>query len=165
MADTTPTQKKRTMRLTQHTDYALRVLIFLGLKSGDLATIQEISESYNISRNHLMKVVQKLAHNGYIETTRGVGGGIRLSSSPEAINLGDVVGTMEADAGLVECLRPENACVITPACSLASILKEAAAAFSAELSKHTLADLLPANKRKEFYSLLRITNNDPETQG
>lgn len=148
------------MRLTQHTDYALRVLIFLGLKSGDLATIQEIAESYDISRNHLMKVVQELAGKGYIKSTRGAGGGIRLSRAPEAINLGDVFGAMEADAGLVECLRPENACVITPACSLAAILKAAAAAFAAELSNYTLADLLPANKRKEFYSLLKITNID-----
>ncbi len=146
------------MRLTQHTDYALRVLIFLGLKNGDLATIHEIATSYDISKNHLMKVVQKLASEDYIESVRGAGGGIRLSRAPESINLGDVISTMEADAGLVECLRPANACVITPACSLAGILKSAAAAFAAELSRHTLADLLPANKRKEFYSLLNFTD-------
>ena len=68
------------MRLTQHTDYALRVLIYLGLKGEALATIQEIAEAYRISNNHLMKVTRNLANCGYVESIRGAGGGLRASA-------------------------------------------------------------------------------------
>ena len=79
------------MRLTVYTDYALRVLMYLAVKEGGLATIDEIAKSYGISRNHLMKVVHQLGMAGYIETVRGRGGGLRLAKPVEAIGLGEVV--------------------------------------------------------------------------
>jgi len=144
------------MRLTQHADYALRTLIYLGLKQQELSTIQEIAEAYDISRNHLMKVVGKLAARGYIHSTRGTGGGIRLASSPDTIHVGQVVQDMEPEDGLVECLRPDNHCVITPACILTGILSQAHTAFMAELNHYTLQDLLPQKKQRELSRLLRL---------
>lgn len=144
------------MRLTLHADLALRVLTFLALTGERRATIQEIAESYGISRNHLMKVVHKLAVLGYVESARGAGGGIRLAGRPEAINIGRVIADMEPDFGLVECFRPENQCVITPACRLPAMLDEALRAFRAVLSKYTLADLVPPDARKDLTLLLRI---------
>jgi Rrf2 family nitric oxide-sensitive transcriptional repressor len=145
------------MRLTQHADYALRTLIFLGLLPPEqLTTIQEIAETYKISRNHLMKVVGKLAANGYVSSSRGAGGGIKLAKPPESISIGHVVRDMEPDDGLVECLRPDNQCVITPACVLPNILAKARAAFMAELNTYTLLDLLPRNKRKDLINLLAV---------
>ena len=80
------------MRLTLYTDYSLRVLIYLGLKGNDqLSTIQEIADSYNISKNHLMKVTYDLGQLGLIETIRGRGGGIRLKVAPKDINIGKLV--------------------------------------------------------------------------
>lgn len=68
------------MRLTLYTDYSLRVLLYLGAKDPEeLSTIQNISDSYGISKNHLMKVTHELGKMGYIETVRGRGGGIRLA--------------------------------------------------------------------------------------
>ena len=144
------------MRLTQHTDYALRVLIYLGHKQDSLSTIQEIAEAYQISRNHLMKVVRQLVSIGYVESVRGVGGGIRLCQPPEHINLAQVIQNMEPDAGLVECARPDNACVITSSCVLPGILGRALSAFWSELANHTLADLLPESRRDTFRTQLGI---------
>jgi len=133
------------MRLTIFTDYSLRVLIFLGArrKESRLTTIDDIATAYDISRNHLMKVVHHLAKEGYIETTRGKGGGMRLARAPDRINIGTVVRGTEEDFALVECFQEGNLnCPITPVCALPPILARALREFFRELDRHTLEDLL-----------------------
>ena len=143
------------MRLTQYTDFSIRVLIYLALNPDRRCTIGEIAQSYGISRNHLMKVVQQLAAAGYVRSVRGAGGGLKLGRAPEQIRLGELVREMEPDFGMVECLRPCNDCVITPACAMPTILQRAADAFLAELEAHTLADLLPTAQRPRLCHLLQ----------
>jgi len=144
------------MRLTQYTDYSLRVLIYLALHDDGRCTIREISSVYGISRNHLMKVVQKLAAEGFVDSVRGVGGGLRLGRPAREINVGRVIRVMEPDLGLVECMRPDNDCVITPACGLAGMLAEAREAFLAVLDGYSLSDLVSAPRRRELARLLDI---------
>lgn len=136
------------MRLTLYTDYSLRVLMYLGLKREGLSTIAEISESYGISRNHLMKIVHQLGLLGYIETVRGKRGGICLAKAPEEINLGDVVRRTEEDMALVQCFDPAaERCRIESVCVLRSVLGEALGAFLTVLDGYTLADLLEPRRR------------------
>jgi len=142
------------MRLTQYTDFSIRVLIYLALNRERRCTIGEIAERYAISRNHLMKVVQQLAAAGFVRSTRGAGGGLELGMPAEKIRLDAVVLEMESDFGMVECLRPCNRCVITPACRLPPMLQRAADAFIGELERHTLADLVPEHSRKPLRMLL-----------
>lgn len=132
------------MRFTLHTDYALRVLMYLGSAPGDdLATIKTISRGYGISENHLMKVVNRLAQAGFIATVRGRNGGMRLAREPSEINVGAVVRACEDDMRIVECFNPAtNTCPIAAACALPALLDEALAAFIAVLDRYTLADLL-----------------------
>ncbi len=133
------------MHLTRFTDYTLRVLIYLGAhpREGRLATIGDIATAYGISGNHLKKIVYHLAQQGYVETTRGKGGGMRLARAPETINIGDVVRGAEEDLAVVECFRRGNAkCPIAPACALQGILGRALSAFFEVLDGKTLADLL-----------------------
>ena len=131
------------MRLTTYTDYAFRTLIFLALNKDKACTIQELADSYGISRNHLMKVVQQLGQLGYVETTRGRGGGIRLGKPADEIRLGDVVRQTEEDMNLVECFNPEeNLCTISRACRLRGVLAEALVAWLAVLDQYTLTDLV-----------------------
>ena len=138
------------MQLTRFTDYSLRVLIYLGLHQAQLSTIGEIAKNYDISENHLMKVVHALAGHGYIETVRGKGGGMRLSRDPAMINIGDVVRDTEENLDIVECFNPANqVCPLLPACALKSVLSEARKSFLATLDRYTLADLIqgPARPR------------------
>lgn len=144
------------MRLTHHADLALRVLMHLALSGDRRVTIQEVSEAFRISRNHLMKVAHQLAGLGYVESTRGSGGGIRLGAAPEAIVIGRVLRDMEPDFGLVECFRPENRCIITPACALPRMLDEALRAFLDVLDGYTLADLVTPEIAPEMARLLQI---------
>ncbi len=131
------------MQLTLYTDYSLRVLTYLGLKDEGLATITEISDNYDISRNHLVKVVHNLSNNGFIHTVRGKGGGMRLAFAPEDINVGAVVRSTEKNFNIVECFDRENStCPITPVCALKGALKEASRNFLAVLDRYTLADVL-----------------------
>jgi Rrf2 family nitric oxide-sensitive transcriptional repressor len=131
------------MRLTLHTDYALRVLMHVALKNEALATIPEIAGAFDISRGHVMKVVHQLGQAGYLETIRGKGGGLRLARAPDRINLGAVVRTMENELGVVGCLQgPEGYCRLESGCVLRGALGEATAAFLAVLDGYTLADLV-----------------------
>lgn len=136
------------MQLTSYTDYAFRTLIALACVAPEKLTAGEISESYGISLNHLLKVVQKLADLGYVETTRGKSGGVRLLADPSALTLGEVVRGMEPELGVVACLRTgEQPCVIAPACRLKSILIQATDQFLATLDEHTLADVSASKPR------------------
>lgn len=131
------------MRLTSFTDYALRVLIFLAASPGRRATIGEIARAFDISENHLMKVVHLLGKEGLLENIRGKGGGLELARAPEAINVGRVVRITEGPPVPAECFDAErNACVITPICKLKSVLGEAVKAFYAALDRYTLEDLV-----------------------
>ena len=131
------------MQLTLYTDYSLRVLLYLGLNPKRMATITDIAGSYGISRNHLVKVVHNLALQGFINTTRGRGGGITLARPPAEINVGDVVRHTEMNFHLVECFDKErNTCPITAACFLKRALYEAQQAFITVLDRYTLAEVL-----------------------
>ncbi|MBN8208382.1 Rrf2 family transcriptional regulator [Bacillus sp. NTK071] len=136
------------MRLTNYTDYSLRMLIYLGSMKGDkLASIQEIADAYQISKNHLMKVAHELGRKGYIETIRGRNGGLRLAHLPEDINVGTVVRSTEEDFNLVECFDKENnTCVISPACRLKHVLHNALSAYFEVLDGYQLADLIVNEK-------------------
>lgn len=143
------------MQLTIHSDYALRVLLYLKLHEPRQATIQEIAEAYGISRNHLMKVVQELAQSGFVHAARGRGGGLRLARKPEEIILGDVVRQTETHFNVAECFDPvTNTCPILPACDLKRILAEAMNAFLKTLDRYTLADL--GKRKRALQELLRV---------
>ena len=125
------------MRLTAFSDYTLRTLICLAVRGP--ATIAEIAGLYGISEAHLTKVVHRLGVAGDIETARGRNGGIRLAKPPASINVGAVVRRTE-NMALVPCFE-NGPCLISPACVLQEMLREALAAFLAVLDRHTLADL------------------------
>ena len=131
------------MQLTMHTDYALRVLIYLTQQREDLATISEISDFYKISRNHLVKVVHHLAGSGFIHTTRGKHGGMKLAREPRLISIGDVVRKMEPNFDIVECFENTSPdCVVTPVCKLKSVLQQAGEEFLGVLDCFSLADAI-----------------------
>jgi Rrf2 family transcriptional regulator, nitric oxide-sensitive transcriptional repressor len=130
------------MRLTAHTDYALRTLMFLAA-SDSQQTIDTIAKHYGISKNHLMKVAQRLVTEGYVESLRGRGGGLTLARPPEQFNLGILVRKFEDVGNFVECFDPAtNQCLATPACGLKHILARGVAAFMAHLDGYTIADLI-----------------------
>jgi Rrf2 family nitric oxide-sensitive transcriptional repressor len=130
------------MRLTLWTDYALRTLIYVGARDERLSTIAEIAGSFEISKTHLMKIVNRLAQQGHIETVRGKGGGIRLARRPEQIGVGALVREHEEDLAVMGCLAQSGFCRIESCCVLRRALREATLAFLHTLDGYTLADLL-----------------------
>ena len=126
------------MRLTRYTDYSLRVLIHLALHDDRLCSIGEISHTYEISHNHLMKVVTALAHDGFVDTVRGRGGGMRLARPAEQIGVGEVVRRTEEGFELAEC----SGCSLSPACGLTGVLAKGVQAMLDVFDTYTIADLL-----------------------
>ncbi len=130
------------MRLSEYTDYTLRVLMYCALHRDRLVTIGELAEQHGLSKNHLMKVVNDLARQGLLATTRGRGGGLRLSAEPETIRIGDVVRATETDFRLVECFdAATNACTLSPNCRLKQLFGDALAGYFKALDGATLADM------------------------
>ena len=134
------------MRLTLQTDYALRVLIHVGLNDGNLTTINDIAETFDISKAHLMKVVNHLSQIGYLDTVRGRNGGIRLMRESRHIKVGQVVRDLEKNLGVIGCLQRKGYCPIERACVLRGALRDATEAFLAVLDNYTLADLIKPQK-------------------
>lgn len=139
-----PPYARRTfaMNITQHTDYALRLLMYLGTCTERRVTIKEVAERFDISRSHLMKVVTGLVAKGFVDGARGKGGGLRLARAATQIGLGDVVRGMEPSFELVECFGSGSHCLLDPACRLKGALAGALQAFFAALDRLTLADLI-----------------------
>jgi Rrf2 family nitric oxide-sensitive transcriptional repressor len=135
------------MRLSLHSDYALRILMFLARGEAS-ASVDRIASAYGISRNHLMKVAGRLAELGIVKARRGRGGGLMLAQAPADINVGAVVRAMENLSGFVECFDPAtNSCPIAGACGLQGVLSSAVADFLARLDRYTVADLVPDARR------------------
>jgi Rrf2 family nitric oxide-sensitive transcriptional repressor len=140
------------MRLSVQTDYALRTLMFLASTDGH-HSINEIARQYGISRNHLMKVAQRLAANGYVESVLGRGGGLKLAQPAHKLNVGHVVRTFEDLGNFVECFNAEtNDCVVTPVCGLHGVLSGGLKVYLAYLDKFTIADLI--GNREKFRRVL-----------
>ncbi len=146
------------MRLTRYSDYAMRVLLYLGRQSGELCSIAEIARAYGISQNHLMKVVSDLAASGYVEAIRGRNGGIRLARPAAEINVGALIRHTEDDFDLVGC----GSCVIAPACGLTGLLDEAVEAFLGVLDRYSLADVLA--RKRDFFPLLFGAKESPKAR-
>lgn len=140
------------MRLTLHTDYALRVLVYVGLREGRLVTIGEIADCFGISKNHLTKVVHQLGKIGYLETIRGKCGGVRLQYPPDQVRLGEFVRSTEGDFALTRCLREDDEeepipCRLDHGCVARRAIAEGVSSFFAVLDRYTLADMLAAERR------------------
>ena len=129
--------------MTLHTDYALRMLIYVATRRDGACTVNDVAEAYGLSRNHLLKVAQTLRDLGLVETTRGRAGGIRLARAPREIGIGALVRATEEEFSLAECMQAGGrTCAISPACRLKGMLHEALGAFLSVLDKYTLADIV-----------------------
>jgi Rrf2 family nitric oxide-sensitive transcriptional repressor len=151
------------MRLTLHTDYALRVLIHVAIADGKLITISNIAESFDISKQHLMKVVNHLSRKGYLDTVRGREGGIRLRRPPRDINIGQMVRETEDKLDVVGCLRRRDYCPIERVCVLRGVMHDAIQAFLAVLDGYTLADLIKPQRALSSLLLDRRAARSPIT--
>jgi len=130
------------MRLTRFTDYSLRVLIYLGQNTQNRVTINQISEAYDISKNHLMKVVSNLTRLKLVSAQRGPGGGIQLNRSPEEICLEEVIRNTEKHLHKVNGVNPAAKQGATADSRLKGYLHHAMQAYLDKLGCFTLADVL-----------------------
>ena len=144
------------MRLTQFTDYSLRVLIYLALRPNERTTIDQLTNAYDVSRHHLRSVVHHLAKLGYIVSTQGKGGGVALALKPEEVTIREIVENTENDFYIVECFNPDdNACPIEPLCVLKQALSKASKNFLQTLEGYTIEYLI-----KNTYTSGQVLNVD-----
>lgn len=146
------------MRLTQFTDYSLRTLIFLALHPNKRVTINQLTDAYGISRNHLRSVVHKLAKLGYVNSIQGKGGGLTLAMPAADISLADVVQECESDFYIVECFNPDGkTCAIEPLCILKQALHSAFQSFLHALENYSIEDLI-YNRKPQLIALLKVND-------
>lgn len=152
------------MRLTTMTDYAMRLLMYVAQQPDRLCTIAEVAKAYDISEAHLMKITHQLGLNGWLETVRGKGGGMRLGAAPADISLGAVVRSIEPDFYLVDCLTRDTTCSLTGYCKLTGIMSGALQSLMQYLDRYTLADLLPPSTQIETTYTPRPPSGGPHRQ-
>ena len=144
------------MNLKVHTDYSLRVLLYLAHKN-EQASVDEIATAYRISKDHLFKVVQELVRLGYVASKPGRRGGIRLKKNPADVRIDEVVARLEGRNGVLACVDDPGCCVLEPGCVLRGLLIRAEAAFYDTLGKMTLADMLSPNAAKKSGGMYNLT--------
>ncbi len=138
------------MKLTQYSDLGLRLLMYLAMRNGESVTIQEVSDRFAVSKNHMVKISHHLTKSGLIESLRGRNGGVRLARPPQNISIEDALRATEDNFDLVECFSAENNhCVISGECKLSGVLDAALAAFFSVLRQTSLADLVKNGKALE----------------
>ena len=131
------------MQLSTYSDYSIRVLMQAALRAPARVTVDEVAETFGISRHHLVKVVHDLGRSGFLTTHRGVGGGFTLARAAEEIRLGDIVRLGEETETVIDCMDGEKRrCRLLPACRLKGVLDEAARSFFEVLDRYSLADLV-----------------------
>ena len=136
----------KNMQLTSFTDYGLRTLMYLAEHPDRLSSVKEVSEYHSISRNHLVKVVHRLSQLGYIYSTKGKGGGIRIAQGMKKLRLGDIITNLEPNMYMVECFDEKtNTCKITSSCQLKHYLFEATKKFIETMNEYTLADAIKSS--------------------
>ena len=146
------------MRLTDYTDYALRVLMYLGAHPGEIVTTREIAAAHDISRNHLTKIVHQLGQHGLLSNSRGRSGGIQLALPPERIMLGTVVRLTEPDFAMVECFTgANNRCVLSARCRLKCVLRDATNAYLETLDRTPLSAMLASEPPHHLYPVFPLT--------
>jgi Rrf2 family transcriptional regulator, nitric oxide-sensitive transcriptional repressor len=142
------------MQLTRFTDLGLRVLMYLTRQVGsDSVTNAEISQQFEVSHNHLIKVVHKLGKLGWVETQRGRHGGLRLAADPRELRLGDVLRALEGTAPLVDCIQ--QPCVLRHGCLLKLALDDGLEVFFAHMNTYTLDDVCKGRTATTLLSLHR----------
>jgi len=145
------------LNLTLHTDYSLRILLYLAEHRERPVSTREISEAYGISRNHLVRVVQTLQSHSFVNASTGRNGGIALARDPSSINIGEVVRKTEPNFRIVECFDPRtNTCRILPVCTLRGVLGKALDSFFGVLDGYTLADLVRMKGSQRLSDFLPI---------
>lgn len=136
------------MQLTKFSDYSLRALVAAAIRDPELVTITEMAAMYDISEDHIRKVMHQLACHGFLESVRGRSGGYRLARPAEKISIGQVVRATESEFRIVECFKPSSGhCRLEPCCELKPILREALNAFLSVLDRYTMADLVRRDRR------------------
>lgn len=142
------------MHLTQHTDYALRLLVYLGSHPDEAPSAASVAARFGISEHHMATIAKRLVQDGILLAKRGRHGGVRLAQPPAQLKVGELVMQLERTMHLVECFdRPNSRCPIAPSCHLRAVLAEATDAFIATLNRYTLADLV--ENGPELVRLLR----------
>ncbi|WP_370206478.1 RrF2 family transcriptional regulator [Pararhodobacter marinus] len=131
------------MNLSKFTDYALRTSLYLAAQEDRLVSISEIAAAHRVPQSSVMKVVNLLVDGGFLASTRGRAGGVRLAKPAADLRVGDIARYMEGDTPLVDC----TSCVIQGACGLVRALYEAKDAFYASLNRFTLAEAVRAHPR------------------
>lgn len=148
------------MKLTQYSNFALRTLQLLALRSPDIVTVEDVARAHRISRSHLVKVAYDLSLRGYIQTQRGRGGGMRLARPADQITVGEIIRWTEAPLDLVECFNLEtNTCPLAGACHLSRGIQRALRAFLSVLDDLTVADI--AINRETLLDRLLLNTSGP----
>lgn len=136
------------MQLTLFSDYSLRMLMYLGMRRGEVVPIIEISDAFGVSRHYMLKVMNELVRLDYVEAVRGRGGGVRLLKRPRDVRIGKLIRRTEPDRSVLECISdPGTDCPIVPACRLRDVIAEAQTQFYGVLDQYTLDDLISEPER------------------
>ena len=97
------------MKLSTKSTYGLRAMLNIAMNDPRNATsITDISRNEGISVAYLEQLLNKLMHQGLIDSIRGPKGGYILSKDTSSITVGDIVKTLEGSLYSVHCVTDQK---------------------------------------------------------
>lgn len=155
------------MHINRFSDLALRLLMYLGSRAEPMqatVTVRAAATMFNVPYTHLVKVAHQLGQQGFLITSRGSGGGLRLARSAESISLGEIMRIVEPGDAVVDC--NSQPCPLVGACLLKGALDSAYAAFLDKLDEYSLAEVARTPRLQKLVYLKPETSSSlPGTPG
>lgn len=147
------------MQLTRAADYATRVMIHLAMEeAGARLLLPDLAAATEVSRSFLSKVLQMLAHGGFVASWRGQAGGFELTEVGRRATVREIIEAIDGPVHLNVCLMSGQDCDRKYWCPAHPVWVRAQRAMLDVLSATTIAELA-AEAKTNLESRCRIADD------
>lgn len=133
------------VHISEMVSLALHSMAFIADNEKDVVNVKEISAATGCSEAHLVKVLQRLVHAGFLYSIRGPKGGFGLSKSSDQVTLLDVYQVFEGPLKMEGCPTNHQICFFKT-CIFGGVPEKLNQEFIEYLSRKKICDFSNGDK-------------------